>query len=49
MPIENYSHMMMENKHTIDGDGVGHDGDEEALETSVIFFSEFISDNSCVK
>jgi hypothetical protein len=32
MPIENYSHMMMENKHMIDEDGVGHYGGEEALE-----------------
>jgi hypothetical protein len=32
MPIEYYSHMVMENKHMDDGDGGGDDGDEEALE-----------------
>jgi hypothetical protein len=31
MPIEDYSHMVMENKHMVDGDGVGDDGGEEAL------------------
>jgi hypothetical protein len=33
MPIEDYSHMVMENKHIVDGDGVGDDCDEETLET----------------
>jgi hypothetical protein len=31
MPTENYSHMVMENKHMVDGDVVGNDGGEEAL------------------
>jgi hypothetical protein len=31
MSIKNYSQMVMENKHMVDGDGVGDDGDEEAL------------------
>jgi hypothetical protein len=31
MPTENYSHMVRENKHMVDGDGVGDDGGEEAL------------------
>jgi hypothetical protein len=30
MSIEDYSHMVMENKHMVDGDGGGDDGDEEA-------------------
>ena len=32
MPTENYSHMAMENKHMVDGDGVGDDDSEETLE-----------------
>jgi hypothetical protein len=32
MPTEDYSHMVMENKHMVDGDGGGDDGDEKALE-----------------
>jgi hypothetical protein len=32
MPIEDYLHMVMENKHMVDRDGGGDDGDEEALE-----------------
>jgi hypothetical protein len=32
MSIEDYSHMVMENKHMVDGDGGGDDGDEDALE-----------------
>jgi hypothetical protein len=32
MPTENYSHMEMQNKHMVDGDGVGDDDGEEALE-----------------
>jgi hypothetical protein len=32
MPIEYYSHMVMENKHMVDEDGVGDDDGEEALE-----------------
>jgi hypothetical protein len=32
MPTEDYSHMVMENKHMVDGDGVGDDDGEEALE-----------------
>jgi hypothetical protein len=32
MPTEIYSHMVMENKHMVDGDGVDDDGGEEALE-----------------
>ena len=32
MPTENYSHMMMENRNMVDGDGVGDDGGEETLE-----------------
>jgi hypothetical protein len=32
IPTEDYSHMVMENKHMVDGDGGGDDGDEEALE-----------------
>jgi hypothetical protein len=32
MPTKNYSHMVMEIKHMVDGDGVGDDGDQEALE-----------------
>jgi hypothetical protein len=31
MPIEDYSHMVMDNKHMVDGYGGGNDGDEEAL------------------
>jgi hypothetical protein len=31
MPTEDYSHMVMENKHMDDGDSGGDDGDEEAL------------------
>jgi hypothetical protein len=31
MPTENYSHMMMEDEHMVDGDGVGDNGVEEAL------------------
>jgi hypothetical protein len=30
MPIEDYSHMVIENKHMIDGDGVDDDGSEDA-------------------
>jgi hypothetical protein len=29
--MEDYSHMVMEKKHMVDGDGGGDDGDEEAL------------------
>jgi hypothetical protein len=32
MPIENYSHMVMEDELIGDGDDVGDDGDEAALE-----------------
>jgi hypothetical protein len=32
MTTEDYSHMVMENKHMVDGDGVGDDDGEEALE-----------------
>jgi hypothetical protein len=32
MPTEDYSHMVMENKHMVDGDVGGDDGDEEAFE-----------------
>jgi hypothetical protein len=32
MPTKDYSHMVMENKHMVDGDGGGDDGDEKALE-----------------
>jgi hypothetical protein len=32
MPIEDYSHMVMENRHMVDGDGVGDDNSEESLE-----------------
>jgi hypothetical protein len=32
MPTEDYSHMVMENKHLVDGDDGDDDGDEEALE-----------------
>jgi hypothetical protein len=35
MPIENYSHMVMGNNHMVDGDGVGDDGGEEALEIPI--------------
>jgi hypothetical protein len=35
MPTEDYSHMVMENNHMVDGDGGGDDGDEEALEISL--------------
>jgi hypothetical protein len=31
MPTEKYPHMVIENKHMVDGDGVGDDDDEEAL------------------
>jgi hypothetical protein len=31
MPTEDYSHMVMDNKHIVDGDGVGDDDGEEAL------------------
>jgi hypothetical protein len=31
MPTEDYSHMVMENKHRVDGGSVGDDGDLEAL------------------
>jgi hypothetical protein len=31
MPTEDYSYMVMENKHMMDGDGGGDDSDEEAL------------------
>jgi hypothetical protein len=31
MPTEDYSHMVMENKHMGDGDDVGDDDGEEAL------------------
>jgi hypothetical protein len=34
MPTENYSHMVMESKHMVAGDGVDDDGDEEALKIS---------------
>jgi hypothetical protein len=29
MPTKDYSHMVMENKHMVYGDGGGDDGDEE--------------------
>jgi hypothetical protein len=32
MPTKDYSHMVMEDKQMVDGDGVGDDGGEEALE-----------------
>jgi hypothetical protein len=32
MPTEDYSLMVMENRHMVDGDGVGDDDGEEALE-----------------
>jgi hypothetical protein len=32
MPTEDYSHMVMENKHKVDGNDVGDDDGEEALE-----------------
>jgi hypothetical protein len=32
MPTKNYSHIVMENKYMVDGDGVGNDDDEEDLE-----------------
>jgi hypothetical protein len=32
MPTEDYSHMVMENKHMDNGDSGDDDGDEEALE-----------------
>jgi hypothetical protein len=32
MPIENYSHMVMGNKHMVGGDGVGDDCGQEVLE-----------------
>jgi hypothetical protein len=32
MPTENYSHMVMENKHMVGGYGVDDDGGEEALD-----------------
>jgi hypothetical protein len=31
MPIENYSHMVMENKHMVDGDSVSDYGGDESL------------------
>jgi hypothetical protein len=31
MPIEDYSHMVMDKKHMVYGDGVGDDDGEEAL------------------
>jgi hypothetical protein len=31
MPTEDYSHMVMDNKHMMDRYGVSDDGDEEAL------------------
>jgi hypothetical protein len=31
MPTEDYSHMVMDNKHMMNGDGVGDDDGEEAL------------------
>ena len=31
MPTENYSHMVMEMKHMVDGDGIGDDGDEDCV------------------
>jgi hypothetical protein len=35
MPTEDYSLMVIENKHMVDGEGGGDDGDEEALEISL--------------
>jgi hypothetical protein len=35
MPIEDYSHMVMENKHMMDRDGGSDDGDEEALKIAL--------------
>jgi hypothetical protein len=32
MDLTFLSHMVMENKHMVDGDGGSYDGDEEALE-----------------
>ena len=32
MPTENYSHMVMENKHMVDGDDGGGDGGEDGVE-----------------
>jgi hypothetical protein len=32
MPTEDYSHMVMENKHMVDRDSGGDDDGEEALE-----------------
>ncbi len=31
MPTENYSHMVMENKHMVDGDDVDDDGGEDGV------------------
>jgi hypothetical protein len=31
MPTDNYSHMVMENKHMVGADGVDDNGGEEAL------------------
>jgi hypothetical protein len=32
MPTEDYSHMVMENKQNVDGNDIGDDDGEEALE-----------------
>jgi hypothetical protein len=32
MPTENYSHMVMEMEHMVDGDGLGDDGGEVGIE-----------------
>ena len=32
MPTQNYSHMVIENKHMVDGDDVGDDGCEDGVE-----------------
>jgi hypothetical protein len=32
MPTENYSHMVMEMEHMVDGDGLGDDGGEDGIE-----------------
>ena len=32
MPTENYSHMVMENKHMVDGDDGGDDGGKDGIE-----------------
>jgi hypothetical protein len=36
MPTEDYSHMVMENKHMVNEDGVGDDDGVEALEIPLL-------------